>query len=73
MYYLVVDDWGIETINKAQYIWKKISEANNKSGMTSKYLNNIFMEMYNTMIYRIYISFYVIKLNTKLAKVFCYK
>ena len=41
--------------------------------MTSIYLNNIFAEVYNAVIRKIYISLYDIKLSTKLAKAFYYR
>lgn len=39
--------------------------------MISTYLNNIFAEIYNTIITRIYTLVYSIKLSKKLIKAFC--
>ena len=48
-----------------------MDKASNKSKMISTCSNNVFAEIYNTIICKIYILLYNIKLSTKLLKAFC--
>lgn len=47
-----------------------MGEASSKSKIIIIYLNNIFAEIYNVIIYRIYTLLYNIKFNIKLLKIF---
>lgn len=72
VYSLIIDDKGIQIIDKAGCIRWRISEAGDKSKVSSTYLNNVLTKMYSAVIYRIYASWYSIKLDIKFTNIFGY-
>lgn len=58
LYCLIVDDWDVEIISKAWYIFKKIVKAKSKNKMISICLNNISVKMYNNVIHKNYTLLY---------------
>lgn len=73
IYGLIINNRGIKIIDKTGYIFQpKISKASDKYRMVFTSLNNVFSEVYNTVIYKIYIFLYNIKLCIKFIKAFSF-
>lgn len=51
---LIIQDWNVTIGGFAWYIWRKITKAGSKSNMALLYLNDIFIEVYNAAIRKVY-------------------
>lgn len=63
VYDFVVDNRNIEILDKAGFIYWRICKTGGISRMISTCLDDIFIKIYDTVIFRIYVSLYIIKHN----------
>lgn len=70
IYCFIIDNRSIQIIDKVGGVRWRTGKAGGKCRMTSASSDNDFTKMYSTIISRIYISLYGIKLDTKFTNAF---
>ena len=70
MYGLIVDNKSIEVIDKARCSPWRVGKASSKYEIAFTSLDDILLEVYSTVIYKIYTFLYSIKLHIEFTKGF---